>query len=95
MFANYPPKPSKPKHPLACTQLRPSWCSISLSSSHIWHPIVLPRSKLSLVTPGCLPLRLTTDNLTIHAYQSRAFDVFLSSPAMRSCSCRRSEEPEI
>ena len=85
----------KPKHRLGWTQVCQSWRRISLSSSRLWHRIdlcdarladeFLLRSKqtpLSLVTPCCSPLKLTTDKLSIHAYRLRSIDVFLPPDEM-------------
>ena len=78
----------KIKHPLAWTQVCFSWRKISLNSIRLWQRIdlcnpryanqFLVRSKeapLSLVSTS--PLKLTTDNLALHASRLRSIDVFL------------------
>lgn len=83
----------KPKHRLAWTQVCCSWRQISLNSSRLWQRIdlcdsrfadeFLVRSKeapLSIVSAS--PLRLATDNLTLHINRLRCIDVFLFSDDM-------------
>ena len=78
----------KPKHCLAWTQVCFSWRRISFNSSRLWQCIdlcnsryvdqFLVRSKeapLSVVSTS--PLKLTTDNLALHAGRLHSIDVFL------------------
>ena len=78
----------KPKHCLAWTQVCFSWRRISFDSSRLWQRIdlcnshyadqFLVRSKeapLSVVSIS--PLKLTTDNLALHAGRLQSIDVFL------------------
>jgi len=83
----------KPKHCLAWTQVCFSWRKISFNSSRLWQRIdlcnpryadqFLLRSKeapLSVVSTS--PLKLTTDNLALHAARLQSIDVFLFSDDM-------------
>ncbi|KAF8801451.1 hypothetical protein BYT27DRAFT_7054796, partial [Phlegmacium glaucopus] len=83
----------KPKHGLAWTQVCFSWRTISFNSSRLWQRIdlcnsryadqFLVRSKeapLSLISTSLL--KLTTDNLALHAARLQSIDVFLFSDDM-------------
>jgi hypothetical protein len=83
----------KTKHSLAWTQVCFSWRRISLNSIRLWQRIdlcnsryanqFLVRSKeapLSVVSTS--PLKLTTDNLALHAGRLHSIDVFLLSDDM-------------
>ena len=83
----------KTKHSLAWTQVCFSWRRISFNSIRLWHRIdlcnsryanqFLVRSKeapLSIVSTS--PLKLTTDNLALHAGRLHSIDVFLLSGDM-------------
>ena len=83
----------KPKHCLAWTQVCFSWRRISFNSSRLWQRIdlsnsryadqFLVRSKEAPLSVICTsPLRLTTDNLALHAARLQSIDVFLFADDM-------------